>query len=377
MRLETAVSQVNSSDTPLAYGSTYTGTYEDTTGFISVIVACIADQDGTLYLDFSTDGIVTKSTLSFKVSAGLNEVHRLTITRKYFRARFTNDDPGLSDQASFCLTCTYGMFNQLTSALNSTIQQDADAAVVRAIDFEFDLAAGRVQNTSITNKFGLNSDIDTGTLPEDVWEAGGVYTGFPDSTLETVSLLSSSAADAAAGTGARTVRIMGLDSNYDQISETVTLNGVTPVATTQQFRRVHTATVLSAGSGGVNAGTITVRHTTTTANVFLSMQIGRNQTNSSGYTVPAGYTAYMRRISISMTQSTAAATAEGNIWTRGFGLPYRSRRPFTIGASYRLEDIIYGGLIFTEKSDIVIRINTVSNSNTLVSAGYDLILVKN
>ena len=45
--------------------------------------------------------------------------------------------------------------------------------------------------------------------------------------------------------------------------------------------------------------------------------------------------------------------------------------------SYRMIDEIYGGLVFTEKSDIVIRITAASTTNLSVSAGYDLILVKN
>lgn len=40
-------------------------------------------------------------------------------------------------------------------------------------------------------------------------------------------------------------------------------------------------------------------------------------------------------------------------------------------------DTIYGGLVFTEKSDIVIRCDLVSGNNVVMNAGYDLILVEN
>lgn len=46
-------------------------------------------------------------------------------------------------------------------------------------------------------------------------------------------------------------------------------------------------------------------------------------------------------------------------------------------SSYRLYDQIYGGLVFTEKSDIVLRISDTSANNTAVNGGFDLILIKN
>jgi hypothetical protein len=159
-------------------------------------------------------------------------------------------------------------------------------------------------------------------------------------------------------------------------TDTLTLNGTSNVTTTNTYRRVHTATILSAGSGGVNAGTITCRHTTTTANVFFVMPIGFNQTNVAAYTVPAGYTAYMRKLTSAIRGGTSA-TVDGCIWTRTFGQVFRSRRPFTVGINSPLRDDIYGGLSFSEKSDIIIRITYASANNLDVTAGYDLILVKN
>lgn len=244
------------------------------------------------------------------------------------------------------------------------------------VDSEIWIATGTFPGWRIINKFGYNSDVDSGTVPEDIWEGGGVYTGFPDSALETISVLSSSANDAAAGTGARTVRVTGLDGDYNEITETVTLNGTTPVATVATFRRAHTATVLTAGSGGANAGVITFRHTTTTANVFLSMIAGRNQTNCSAYTIPAGHTGCMRQLHTAVVFGTVTGV-QGNIWTRPFGGVFRSRRPFFVTTSYRLSDTIYGGLVFPEKSDIVLRINSTSDSNVALNGGYDLLLADN
>jgi hypothetical protein len=366
----------NSTTTPLASGATFTGTWTNCAFFSSVVIACLTDQAGTLYVDFSPDGSNVDSTLGYSVAASTNEVHRLLVTREYFRVRLTNTSA--ASQTYIRLEAIVGEQGLLSSPLNTIIQQDADAVVVRVIDFEFDIAAGRSQGVSIVNKFGKNPDVDTGTVPEDIWENGGTYTGFPAGAAETLQVFSSSANDAAAGTGARTIRVTGLDSNYNIISETVTLNGVTPVTTSQSFIRAHTAVVLTSGSSNTafNAGNITVRHSTTTTNIFLYMLIGTNQTNCSGYTIPAGYTGYMRKITVSCADG-ASASVQGSIYVGAFGAAPRYRRPFIVTFGAQLSDEIYGGLVFPEKTDIILRITSCSANNTVVLGGYDLILVAN
>lgn len=77
------------------------------------------------------------------------------------------------------------------------------------------------------------------------------------------SLASSSASDAAAGTGARTVRITYFSwdgtTMLGPFTETVTLNGVTPVNTVgTNICFIEKMEVMTAGSGGVAAGTISL-----------------------------------------------------------------------------------------------------------------------
>lgn len=236
------------------------------------------------------------------------------------------------------------------------------------------VALGGIEGREIVNKAGRNPDIDSGTLPEDVWNGGGVYTGFP-TQLETVQVVSTSAADIAGGTGARSVRIVGLDSSYHVQSEVIPLNGLTPVNSLNQYLRVHTARIVSAGSGLVNAGNIICRHSTTTANVFFNMAVGYNQTNVSAYTVPAGYSALLTSI-FGYIRGGANTAIGGMLWIRVFGEVFRSRRPFIISSNVDLKDDILGGLVLPEKTDIIVRINSASANNIEVVAGYDLVLVK-
>lgn len=368
----TTVKDDLSSSTPLTAGSTFTSTWEERRQ-PEMLIAFAADQNATISAQFSVDGVNVDSTVSYMFEAGVVEApHRLVIARKYYRLNVQNTSA--SDMTYMRLQISVGQFGFLTSALNANVGQDADAIVVRAVDSEIDIASGKYVGFSIVNKFGFNSDVDSAGN-EDIWEGGGFYTGFA-TAAEQLRISSSDAADTSAGTGARTIRIVGLDADYNVINETVTLNGTSNVTTTQSFIRAHTASIQSVGSGGVNAGTITVRQNVTTANIMLSMQIGRNQTNCSAYTVPAGFTAYMRYLHVACGNAANVAIA-GNIWTRSFGGVFRSRRPFFVGDNFRLADTIYGGLVFTEKSDIVLRVNTCSANNTPVNGGYDLLLVKN
>lgn len=104
---------------------------------------------------------------------------------------------------------------------------------------------------------GFNLDIDTATVPEDIWVNGGLIP--VPAAPESWEILSSSANDTLAGTGARSVVITTLDVDYNEVVQVVTLNGVTPVALAGTHIRINSAVVATVGSGGVNEGTLTIR----------------------------------------------------------------------------------------------------------------------
>lgn len=118
---------------------------------------------------------------------------------------------------------------------------------------------------------------------DDVYFGSNAYP-FPAAAAAT-NIISGSANDAAAGTGARTVRVWGIASasTFALVSEDVTMNGLTQVALTTQFYRVLGADVLTAGSGGVAAGAISVRHGTTALAQILA---GQNTALPGVWTVP-------------------------------------------------------------------------------------------
>ncbi len=108
-----------------------------------------------------------------------------------------------------------------------------------------------------------------------------------------LELVSSSANDTGAGTGARTIRIVYIDSNGDMQTENVTLNGTTPVNTVAtNIAFIQWICVSSAGSNNYPAGNISLRNTagTTTYDYIVA---GGNQSNRGTFTVPTGHKGYI------------------------------------------------------------------------------------
>jgi len=145
--------------------------------------------------------------------------------------------------------------------------------------FELQVARGQVAYHTPQFKFGFNPDVDDSE--ETVWAQGGLYSYLSSASILKVS--SSSTADDSAGTGARTVQLYGLDANYNEINETVTLDGQTAVNTTNSFLRINRMVVRSAGTGEKNAGVIYAGAGTVTAGVpankYATIAIGDNQTD--------------------------------------------------------------------------------------------------
>ena len=104
-------------------------------------------------------------------------------------------------------------------------------------DVSLNASLGKVNGQEVIHKFGRNPDIDMASGFETLWNGGGIYTGFDATEAQNVLVSSDSADDTLAGTGARTIRIFGLNENYLQIQEDLNLTGLTDVNTTNQYIR--------------------------------------------------------------------------------------------------------------------------------------------
>ena len=233
------------------------------------------------------------------------------------------------------------------------------------------IAAGRIPGMSIVNKFGRNPDVDTATVPEDIWNGGGTYTGFPTGSPEEFQVYSSSASD----TGTLSFSYLASNTATAYSTCTVTLNGTTQVNTGCTGYRVHTAQYTSGSETTFNVGTITIRHRTTTANVFISMPIGTSQSYMSGYTVPFGHRAVIKRFFVRVIPN-VSGTVEGALWVRTNGGTPRLRRPFGASNTDHFEENVYSGVPLPANTDVIVRITASSANSVKVYGGYDLILIK-
>ena len=243
--------------------------------------------------------------------------------------------------------------------------------------FYLQVARNQISFHKSNFKFGFNSDVDDSL--ETVWAQGGLYSYLASASVLKVS--SSSTADTSAGTGARTVEIDGLDTNYDEISETVTLNGQTAVNTTNEFLRINRMVVRSAGSGEQNAGVIYAGTGTVTtgvpANKYATIAIGDNQTVMALWTVPSGYTAYLLQtdITVATTQNNKYCTV--HLVSRPNGEVFQIKDKF-VKAESSVHQAYTIPLKFEEKTDIEVRaIGDSAGADIAISAGLDFIYIQN
>lgn len=118
---------------------------------------------------------------------------------------------------------------------------------------------------------------------------------FP-SVAAQLSIVSDNAADDVGGTGLNFVLVRGLTvsgSDWIDDSELLALDGTTPVVTTKSFIRNNSLIGAVAGSGGVNAGTITV---TNGANILHSMTPNSNLTRTAIWSTASTLPAMVRNL---------------------------------------------------------------------------------
>lgn len=108
--------------------------------------------------------------------------------------------------------------------------------------------------------------------------------------------------------GAWTLTVEGLDGNYLEQSETVNLNGQTPVALTNTYIFVQRMFIATAGTGGVNEGTITARIASAGA-TQLTMAINDNESQSANYIIPANKIGELVAIDITLGNDPSVANS--------------------------------------------------------------------
>jgi hypothetical protein len=222
-------------------------------------------------------------------------------------------------------------------------------------------------------RFGLNPAV--GSSYETIWNGGGDYNF---DVVGTPKISSSSAADAAAGTGVRTMRIFGLVSGVEEY-EDVTLNGQTQVALTKAFTSIYLGRALTAGSGKTNAGDIYCNTGAVVAGVpsdatktHFKMPIGTSQTHVCVYRIPAGRVGYILDWWVAQGESNDAYEAQlctfdsvGNVIVA---------HSDTVGIEERIADSFDVPIRVEAGNDIFIRAKSLGAGTAAMSAHFELAL---
>lgn len=170
-----------------------------------------------------------------------------------------------------------------------------------------------------------------------------------DATPAVVGVASTdNVADNAAGTGALTARVFGLNSSGVLATEDVTLTGQTAVNTVATWSAVYQFLVLTTGSTNQNQGTLYVGTGTFTVGVpavrMLSMAPLFNISLSGYYVVPAAKTLYLRQFITTIASENKAA--EVFINTSSDGAQWYVQGPFGLeGGDFTTEVIALPGFV--------------------------------
>jgi hypothetical protein len=242
-------------------------------------------------------------------------------------------------------------------------------------DFALQVARGQIPGHSAISVFGYNPDVDT--AEESIWPDGGTV---PHPTVASVLKISSSSTDdTSAGTGARTVTIVGLDGSYNQVSESITLNGQTAVNTTNSYLYVNGFYVASTGSGGANAGKINAGTGVVTAGVpavlYDIIATGYNNRTTAHYCVPAGYTGYLTTGVITTGQASGSTSVTAFLKQHGQDGIVRVGAVSTLNNGSVQYDFSYPYIISEKNCVGASAIGSAANNSA--SAFFNIVLIKN
>lgn len=401
----------SSTEATLAGAATFTGVSFDTRKYAVIVVSVYADvvsgTDG-LVIEQSKDNTNWDHNDVFTIPAGAGKTFSFQPQAEYCRIVYTN---GAGAQAVFRLS-TMGKKNYVKPSshrIQDNISTEDDAELVKAVLTGNDpngvfqnvcttidgnlsisnnsdglaIAKGDVSNATYIHKFGEAPDFDTGDGLVTVWDGandGGInamsYTYSSSANIDSIS--SSNAGD----TG--DIEVQGLDTNWDLVTQTVTLSGQTRVALTtsliRAFRMRNVGAIDLAGDVYVYVnGAITAGVPNTPADVRAVTRIGENQTLMAVYTVPNGYTGYMRGMFASVIGASQTTNYTIVVKARASGSVFQTKHKFGLsetGTSHNQHQYIEPE-VFAAKTDIELRVSVTAGAITgaKLGGGFDVVLV--
>jgi hypothetical protein len=256
-----------------------------------------------------------------------------------------------------------------TAAANSSVNPIYIAGNVSTIGgsaqgklWTMQIAQGLIAGHTVEQVTGYNPSTSAGDA---VWSGG---TAFPWSSFATAQTLYLKSSTNNATDRSMSILIDGLDSNYANQTEVITLNASdsrTAVVSTKQFLRIHN---IQCNGADTNVGDIITTVTSGTGTVVSKISAGRGSARAGCFTIPAGYTGYLFKGDASSTAATVV-----NFMARYYGKAFMVVHVAIVDNSTYIYDFPFP-MPLPEKTDMYCTIEAGSGKTAV---NYEILLVAN
>jgi len=406
------VSTTNSTSATLGGGATFTGTGEEVVNHGIVLVSVFSDAasatDG-LSVQFSSDNSNWDHTDTFTIAASTGKTFSFQTVAQYMRVVYTN---GAGAQSTFRLqTILKPQYVKPSShRIADTISSQDDAELQKAvltaqnpagsfINIEADsggrllttgaqdglaIAAGDVSGTTFVHKFGNAPDFDTADNEVTIWGGAEDGTAWENMVYDYSSSADIDSISSSSGADTQEITIIGLDTNWDIVEQTATLNGQTRAALgtslIRVFRAYNSNSTDLAGHVVVYPNTaLTAGIPTDKSKIRVVIDPDNQQTLMAIYSIPDGKTGYLRDWYGSIAGANKSSNYIIRLKVREFGKVFRTKHISALSddgtSSYK--HTFVEPEVFAAKTDIelTVQMTAAGGSVASVSGGFDIVLI--
>jgi len=228
---------------------------------------------------------------------------------------------------------------------------------------QYDLAIGQAKES--VNKFGALPQITDKLSVQTIWDGVTEYV-FPSDSGESLIITSSS------GTDNQSVIIMGLDENFEQQSQEITLSGTSNVNVPSTWTRVFRA---YNNDSTDFAGDVSIK-SSNEVNTYAKILSNNNQTLMCVYTIPANYTGKLVKFNLSAhnTSSANSLSVVVHLKTREYGKVFRTRNVKGFSDTSPASEQLVFPLVLAPKTDIIFNKVSTSATSGKINCDFDIAL---